>query len=150
METVERTGTHWAGRLGFALGAVSLVLVFVQFWAGPFAPQDSAGVSIGELAATIKQAAIDKVTGTPKPEPEAAPWDIDRVLNLIAAVLAAGAVICGFYSLAQSGPRKMATSAIVLGAAAATFQFFIMAFFAILGLALIYIILSQFDGILDF
>ena len=150
METVKRAGRPLAGNIGFLLGAAALVLVFVQFWAGPFAPQDSTGVTIGELAATIKQAAIDKATGAPKAAPESARWDIDRVLSVVAAIVAAGAVIFGAYSLAQRGPRWMAISAIVLGAAAATFQFFIMAFFAIIGLALIYMILQQFDGILDF
>lgn len=150
MDTDNRPAGQRAAGVGFFLGAAALVLVFVQFWAGPFAPQDSAGVSLGELAAVIKQAAIDKATGAPKPAPEPVPWDIDRVLRLVAALVAAGAVICGVYSLVQRGPHRLAVSAIALGAAAATFQFFIMAFFAIVGLALIYMILSQFDGILDF
>lgn len=150
MDTQHQSSARTIAQLGFGMGAVALVLVLVQFWAGPFAPQDATSVSLGELAASIKQAAIDKATGVPKPAPEAAPWDIDRVLNLVAAVVAAGAVIFGAYGLVQRGPRRMAIAAIGLGAAAVTFQLFITVFFVIVGLAVIYIIFSQFDGILDF
>ncbi|MGC9420775.1 MAG: hypothetical protein ACP5EN_17555, partial [Rhodovulum sp.] len=45
------------GWLGFATGAAALILTIVVFWAGPFAPQQTAGVSLGELAAEIAKSA---------------------------------------------------------------------------------------------
>jgi hypothetical protein len=139
-----------AGNFGFAIGALALVLVFLHFWVGPFAPQDSATVTLGELAVDIKQAAIDKVRGVPKAAPEAAPWDIDRVLRAITAVFAALAILAGAVAYVRGGPKRLAAAAVALGVGAATFQFLIMAFYAMVFLLLIYIIFSQFDGVLDF
>ena len=67
-----------AGYVGFALGALSLLLVLTHFWSGPFAPQQRTGVTVGELAAEIRHAAVRKLKGQPPPKPTARPWDIDR------------------------------------------------------------------------
>ena len=62
------------GWLGFATGASALILTIVIFWAGPFAPQQSAGVSLGELAADIAKSAARSVAG----QPFQLSWNVDR------------------------------------------------------------------------
>ena len=68
-ETVKMTETvpsipprPTAGLVGFLFGAAALILVLVHFWAGPFAPQQDAAVSIGEIAAEIRNSAVRGLT----------------------------------------------------------------------------------------
>ncbi len=122
-----------AGLVGFALGAAALVLVLVQFWAGPFAPQQATGVSLGELAAEFRDAALREVRGQPQPAPEPVSWDVDRALSVVAAVLAALAVVCALYGLIRYEARRPAVAGIALGASAILFQWVTVIALAIAG-----------------
>ena len=58
------------GLLGFMLGVVSLVVILIQLSVF-FEPQEkSAGVTIGEIAAEIKQSAARALSGEPAPAPD--------------------------------------------------------------------------------
>ena len=136
------------GFVGFIFGALALILVLVQFSAGPFAPRQSSGVSIGEVAADIREAAKRKLTGQPAPPPVAAPWDVDRVMKLGAMVLAGVAVIVGAIALLRQEPSPLAITSITFGASAVLMQFLIWLALLVVGMVIILAIIKNMDGIL--
>lgn len=139
------------GWFAFLFGAASLLLVLVHFWSGPFAPQQSTGVSIGELAGEIKDSAIRSIKGEPQPAPEAEPWDIDRVLKAVAAVLTGGSVILALVSFLRHEPYRVGAFGITLGVGAILFQLFTWAILAIIGALIIIAIIESLGlrGIFD-
>lgn len=137
-----------AGLIGFAIGAAAVLLVLVQFWAGPFAPQESAGISIGEIAGEIRDSAARALAGEEQPAPEAAPWDIDRVLNLVAAILAGAAIVLGLFALVRRETWRPAAGAIALGVSAVTFQFFVWIILIVVGLIVVLFIIQNLGTIL--
>lgn len=114
-----------SGLIGFAIGAAALLLVLVHFWAGPFAPQQDVGVSIGELAGEIRDSAARALSGEAQPAPSTASWDIDRILKLAAAILAGTAIVLGLFAFVRGETWRPATAAIALGATAMVFQVFV-------------------------
>ena len=136
------------GWIGFLAGAAAFLLVLVQFYAGPFAPQQDVATSISEIAAEIRQSAMRAMAGEPQPAPVTAPWDIDRVLATAAAVLAGGAVILGLAALMRGELRRTASAAIGLGVAAVTFQFLTWLVLLIAGVILLSAIIYNIGDIL--
>lgn len=136
------------GTIGFLFGALALIIVVVQFYVGPFAPQQSAGVSIGEMAAEISESATRALLGQEQPAPEARPWDIDRIIKAVSAVLAAFAVILGAVGFIFRESRRLTVAAVLLGVSAIILQFFVWLALAILGVILVGMILQFMDGIL--
>lgn len=141
------------GWLGFALGAAALILTLVIFWAGPFAPQQSAGVSLGELAADIAKSAVRSVAGQPQPEPVAPVRDLDDYLQIAVGALAGLAIVLGVAALIRDEHRRAAVSGIALGGLAVVFQFFAWTVMLIAGgliiAALIYTLRDAFGDIFD-
>ena len=130
MQEVPRSPLGWSG---FVTGAAALILTIVLFWAGPFAPQQSTGVSVGELAAEIAKSAARSVAGQPQPEPVAPPRDIDDYLAIGVGVLAGIAVILGVAALVRHEHKRAAVSGIALGGLAIGFQLFAYAIMMIAG-----------------
>jgi len=126
-----------AGLAGFVLGAAALLLVLVHFWAGPFAPQQSVGVSLGDLAAEMRESALRGLKGEAQPAPAPLPWDIDRVLEAVAATFAGLAIVSALAGLIRREARRPAAAGIALGAAAVTFQIFTWAVLVVVGVILI-------------
>lgn len=126
---------------GFAVGALALLAAVGLFWAGPFAPQQSTGVSLGDLAAEVGQAAVRRATGQEQPEPAPVPRDIDDYLAIGTGALGVLAVILGFAGFAREEPRPPAFAAATLGGSAILFQFFAFYAMALLGVLLIAAIL---------
>jgi hypothetical protein len=112
------------GWLGFAIGAAALVLTMVVFWAGPFAPQQSAGVTLGELAADIAKSAARSVAGQPQPQPVSPTRTIDDHLEIGVAVLAGLSIVLGVAALVRREQKRAAVSGIALGGLAVGFQLF--------------------------
>ena len=137
-----------AGMIGFAIGAAAVLLVLIHFWAGPFAPQQSAGISIGEIAGEIRDSAVRALSGEQQPEPAAAAWDIDRILNLLAAALAGAAIVLGLLALVRRETWRPAAGAIALGVSAVTFQFFIWIIVIAVGLIVLFMVIQNLDVIL--
>ena len=131
---IARAPLGWSG---FAAGAAALILTLVLFWAGPFAPQQSAGVSIGELAAEIAKSAARSVAGQPQPAPVPVPRTIDDHLAVAVGVLAGLAVVLGVASLIRHEHKRAALSGIGLGAAAIGIQLFAYAIMMIAGAVVI-------------
>ena len=125
------------GWSGFFIGAVALVLAVALFWAGPFAPQPSAGTSLGELAGEIAQSAARQAVGLPQPEPEPTVRDVDTWLDIGVGVLGAIAVVLGAAGLVRRETMRPAIGAAALGAAAVGFQFFAWYAMAVLGILLV-------------
>lgn len=137
-----------AGCTGFVLGALALMLVLVQFWAGPFSPQQRAGVSIGEIAAEMRQAAIRKQQGLPQPPPAPAPWNSDRLLKVIAASLAGLAVILGGAALVRRETWRPAVGGIALGGGAIALHVFIWGILIVIGASVLCVIIQNVTGII--
>lgn len=112
------------GWTGFAIGAAALILAFVTFWAGPFAPQQSTGVSVGELAAEIAKSAARSVAGQPQPEPAVPPRTLDDYIEIAVGALAAVAIVLGTAALVRHEQKRAAISGIALGGLAIGFQLF--------------------------
>lgn len=137
-----------AGFVGLALGAAALLIVLVHFWVGPLAPQQRVTVTVGEVAAEIRQAAVRKLKGLPQPKPESAPWTSDRILKLIAALLAGTAIIAGVVSLVRRETWRPAVGGIALGAGAIAFQVFTWAILVVAGALILVAIIQNITGIL--
>jgi hypothetical protein len=112
------------GWLGFATGSVALILTLVVFFAGPFAPQPEASVTLGELAADIARSAARSVAGQPQPEPVAQPFTIDDYIEIGLGVLGGLAMIIGVAALVRHEHKRAALSGIALGGLAVGIQLF--------------------------
>ena len=121
------------GWLGFAVGAAALVLTLLVFWAGPFAPQQSTGVSVGELATEIARSAARSVAGQPQPEPTAPPRDMDDYLEIAVGTLAGIAIVLGVAALVRHEQPRAAISGIALGGLAVGIQLFTYTIMLIIG-----------------
>ncbi len=137
-----------AGYFGFAFGALALLLVLVHFWAGPFAPQQRAGVTIGEIAGDIREAAVRKLKGEPQPKAVPAKWDADRIVKLVAAVLAGLAVVTGVAGLVRRETWRPAAAGIAFGVSAVTFQIFTWTILVLVGAVILYAIINNIGEIL--
>lgn len=141
------------GWIGFATGAAALILTLVIFWAGPFAPQQAPGVSIGELTADIAKSAVRSIAGQPQPEPVAQPWNIDNYLEIGVGLLAGLAIVIGVAALIRHEQRRVAISGIALGGLAVGIQLFTYTIMMIVaGLviaAIIYALRDAFGDIFD-
>ena len=121
------------GWMGFAVGSAALILTMAIFWAGPFAPQQSAGVSLGELGAEMAKSAARSVADQPQPAPVAPTRSIDDYLAVGVAVLAGLSIILGIAALIRHEQRRAALSGIALGVMAVSFQVFTWAIMMIVG-----------------
>ncbi|MGG7567093.1 hypothetical protein ACQ5SO_13140 [Rhodovulum sp. DZ06] len=139
------------GWIGFFAGAGALVLAIVTLAAGPFAPQQPAGVGLGELAADIAKSAARAVAGRPQPEPVAPVRDIDDWLRVAVGALSGLAVILGAAALLRGEAMRAAAPAIALGLLAAGFQLFTWTVMMVVGalvlMALIYALRDAFGDI---
>ena len=61
--TATETASPVFGWIGFGLAAMALFAALFVFWAGPFAPQQSTGVSLGELAAELGKSTLRAAAG---------------------------------------------------------------------------------------
>ena len=132
------------GWIGFFTGAVALLTALIVFWAGPFAPQQTTGVSLGELAAEIGKSAMRSAAGLEQPKPVAPAKDIDDYLKVAVAVLGGIAIILATTGLIQHERARPAVAALALGGGAILFQFFTWMVLAVLGVILISALLQSF------
>ncbi len=131
-ETPSPAGTAF-GWAGFMIGGTALILTLVIFWAGPFAPQQAAGVTLGELAADVAKSAARSVAGLEQPEPVAVPRTIDDYLEIAVGVLAGIAIIVGMAALIRHERPRVAFSGMALGILAVGIQLFAWSIMMIVG-----------------
>ena len=144
--TTNNSNSPVFGWFGFVVAAASLMAALFVFWAGPFAPQQSAGVSLGELAAEIGKSTLRAAAGLEQPDPVAPVRDLDDYLRIGVAMLAGVAIILSAIGLLRHERMRPAIAGIVIGVGAILFQFFAMAFFALLGVLVIMALLNSFSG----
>lgn len=141
------------GWTAFLCGSVALVMVLVILWAGPFAPQQSAGVSLGELAAEIAKSAARAASGQEQPATLPVTRDVDHYLKIAVAVLSGLAVVTGLAAFVRRESKRAAAAGIVLGAAAIALYMFawtVMAFAGALIIAtLLYALRDMFGDTFD-
>ncbi|TYC67911.1 hypothetical protein FMN63_17920 [Stappia sp. BW2] len=138
----------WTGSLGLLLGAIALVMALFHFSAGPLDPQPTIGQSIGEIAADIRKSAIKGLKGEPLPEPQSAPWSLDRTLKASAYVLGGLAIVLGTLGFVLKENRRVAVCAVSLGAGAIGFQLFTWMILLIVGVILLVAIFQNLGEIL--
>lgn len=141
-------GPFW-GYLAILLGAAALVMAMLVIFAGPFAPQQTVGVTIGEIAGDIVSAARRSVQGIEQPPPDPRGWDIDRVLMILTPLLGVIAVVLAVLAAVRREPWRLATYGAALGGAAITVQFIWWVALLICGIVLLVSIIENLGGILD-
>lgn len=148
--------THTAPRpvfgwTGFLIGAAALMGALFVFWAGPFAPQQAASVTLGELAADIGKSAMRSVAGLEQPAPAPVVRDIDDNARLAVSLLGGLAIILGLTGLIRREPLRPVVAAALLGGGAILFQTFtwivMMVIGALIIMALLYSLSDVFGGI---
>ncbi|WP_209598495.1 hypothetical protein [Ruegeria sp. HKCCSP351] len=135
------------GWVGFCIASLALFAALFVFWAGPFAPNQSSGVSLGELAAEIGKSTLRAAAGMEQPEPVARARDLDDFLQIGVAMLGGLAVILSVVGILRHERRRPAIAGIAVGIGAILFQFFAFAFFAFLGVLIIMALLNSFSDV---
>lgn len=103
------------GWLGFLIGGFAFLLVLITFSAGPFSPQKSVAVSLGELTVEIAKAAKNSMEGQAQPTAEVVVKNIDDYIKIAIAALSGMAVLLGMAGLIRHEQKRIAMSGIVLG-----------------------------------
>ncbi len=145
--TAADTGNPVFGWAGFCLAALALFAALFVFWAGPFAPQQSAGVTLGELAAELGKSTLRAAAGMEQPAPVAPTRDLDDFLQIGVAMLGGLAIVVSVIGILRHEKRRPAIAGVVIGTGAILFQFFAMAFFAFLGALVIMGLLNSFSDV---
>lgn len=129
---------------GIAIGSLALLLVLVHFWAGPFSPQPSLEQVVAEKAVAIRDATISALRGENIEQSSSrTEMSLDKILNIMAAVLGGIAIILGILGYAKKESIRVAGGAAILGAGAIAFQFSALAIGAIIVAIIIAAIISQ-------
>lgn len=143
--TADHSAAPIFGWVGFCAAAIALLAALFVFWAGPFAPQQSAGVSLGELAAEIGKSTLRAAAGLEQPEPVAPARDLDDILKIGVAMLGGFSIILSVVGLLRHEKTRPAIAGIAVGIGAILFQFFAWAFVAFLGVLVIMALLNSFS-----
>ncbi|WP_299146977.1 hypothetical protein [uncultured Tateyamaria sp.] len=138
------------GIAGFVLGGLALLVVVISFVGGPFAPQNTVGVTLGDIAAEAGKATLRNWLGMEQPGPEPVPWTIDRTLWLIGVVLGVIATLCGAAALLLRERRDIALWALGLGISAVALQFVASALMLIVGAMILCALIYSFGDFLSF
>lgn len=131
------------GWIGFFIASVAMFAALFVFWAGPFAPQQTAGVSLGELAAEIGKSTLRSVAGVEQPEPVAPVRDLDDYLQIGVSMLGGLAIFLSVVGVLRHEKLRPAVAGIAIGLGAILFQFFAWTVMALLGVLLIMALLHS-------
>lgn len=135
------------GWIGFCVSALALFAALFVFWAGPFAPQQSTGVSLGELAAEIGKSTLRSAVGMEQPDPVAPDRDLDDYLRIGVAMLGALSIVVSVIGILRHEKMRPAIAGIAVGTGAILFQFFAWAFLAFLGVLVVMALLNSFSDV---
>lgn len=136
------------GITGFSIGVFALLAAMLLV-SGMFVEQDqSVGVSIGQIARDIRDAATGALTDTTPPSPEPRRFDANEWLSIVTPVLAALAAILGGISLYRHEPTALPKLAIGLGITAFVMQYAFWLALLACGTVLLVSIVSNLGGIL--
>lgn len=143
MEPVEKH--HWFGIAGTFLGCLAIVAAVLPTWVLPIvAPPPPVDRVVVDTAHKIKDRMIAKAKGVEYQEAKR-PTDWYQILAVVAVSLGVLALIFAAVSFITREPWRFAGAAAALGAGAIVFQFSLLVAGALIGLLLIFIILSYFN-----
>lgn len=135
------------GIIGMGIGAISLMMALVHFWAGPFAPQPTLETAVAEAAAEIREATIRALQGEEPAPKERAAWDIDKKLQVATASFGGLAIIFAIFGYVGHEPKRQVAGAAALGVSAIVFQFFAWLALVLIFVILVAAVLQNFDFI---
>ncbi|ATM77142.1 hypothetical protein CRN79_15425 [Serratia fonticola] len=136
------------GWSGIALGGLALLLAMVHFYAGPFAPQQTLESLVAGKAVAIKESLLASLAGHQIPEKVSQPqYDVDRILKIVTAVLAVGAVVLGAIAGACKENPRAVSAAVMLGIGTLAFQIAMFAFGVVMAIFLVLLVLSLIFGV---
>ena len=140
---------HW-GFAGLIFGVLGLIAAMLAVSGALIEPQQSAGASIGQLAAEIRQAAKFALSGAdlPAPAPAKATMDLNRIVMIATPILAALAMALGGMSLYRHEPAQLSRLAIGFGLGAIVMQFVFWLALLVCGIALLISVISNMGAIL--
>lgn len=141
-----RTAGFWA----VMIGAIALVLVFVQMVGPTLEPKPSVGTQIGEIAGEIQRSAWRSFLGRTKPEPEVVPVPIWDHLALLAPILGVVAIVLSLLSGLMRENWRYSVYGASLGAGAIVFQFVWWIALLVVGVLLLVAIIENIGEIFSF
>lgn len=111
------------GLIGIGLGAISLLLALVHFWAGPFSPQPTLETTVAEAAVEIRDATARALRGEEPAPKQRIEWNLDKKIQVATATFGGLAIILGVIGLVNNEPKRQIAGAAALGVSAIAFQF---------------------------
>jgi len=150
MDVSDRPMPFSIAAIGF--GATGLLIALLVLYAGPFAPQQDVGTTIGEMAGEIRAAAWRSFLGLDQPEATITQraWDIDRVLMTAAPVAGVLGLVMAITAYVRREPARVATCGMALSACAIFVQVLLIVVMVVAGIMLLIGILRNMDSIFGF
>ena len=131
------------------LGGLGLFVALLVVYAGPFAPQQDVGTTMGEIAGDIRAAAWRSFLGLDQPDAKVTQraWDIDRVLMTAAPAAGVLGVVMAIIAYIKREPARVATYGMALSACALFVQVFLIGLMIVAGITLLASIIRNMDSI---
>jgi hypothetical protein len=131
------------------LGAAGLFIALLVMYAGPFAPQQDIGTTIGEIAGNIRASAWRSFLGLQQPESTVLQrtWNIDRILMAAAPSAGVLGVLMSIVAYIRREPRRVASYGMALSVCAIFVQVLFVILMIVAGVMLLVSILENMDSI---
>ncbi len=131
------------------LGGIGIFIALLVMYAGPFAPQQDIGTTIGEIAGNMRAAAWRSFFGLEQPESTIVQraWDIDRILMTIAPAAGVLGVIMAITAYIRREPKRIATYGMALSVCAVFVQVLFIVLMIVAGVLLLMSIIENLDSI---
>lgn len=132
------------------IGAIAVVLVFVQIVGPTLEPKPSAATQIGEIAGEIKRSAWRSFLGLSNPEPKVEAVTVWNYLALTAPILGVLALVLSMISGVMRENWRYPVYGASLGAAAIVFQYIWWIAILLAGVLLLVAIIENIGDIFSF
>lgn len=131
------------------LGGIGLFVALLVMYAGPFAPQQDVGTTIGEIAGNMRAAAWRSFFGLEQPESTIVQraWDIDRVLMAAAPAAGVLGIVMAIVAYIRKEPKRMAYYGMALSVCAVFVQVLLIVLMIVAGVILLINIIQNMDSI---
>lgn len=131
------------------LGGIGLFIALLVMYAGPFAPQQDIGTSIGEIAGNMRAAAWRSFLGLEQPEATIVQrgWDVDRILMVAAPAAGVLGVIMAITAYIRREPKRVASYGMAMSVCAIFVQVLLIILMIVAGVMLLISIIQNMDSI---
>lgn len=131
------------------LGGIGLFVALLVMYAGPFAPQQDVGTTIGEIAGNMRAAAWRSFLGLEQPESTIVQraWDIDRVLMAAAPAAGVLGIVMAIVAYIRKEPKRMAYYGMAISVCAVFVQVLLIVLMIVAGVILLINIIQNMDSI---